>query len=231
MKTMAEIKAGGGFAVPERPDPRDFVEVGGGPPKVATPTTQTVTGPVFTENLPLTPPLRVKVASLSSAVWKAPSEIVPGGAESGIFDDRHAARLLERDGVPFEGETVVRFLTAEKAVHFFLDGSARIVTWWGVEGFGPEVELPRYYSVSCRCETPRSRVCALWSPKTGHSSALYKDACVALGRLPRKGDNLTPAKLYAGGRAYVAEVGVVRTDRKGNARTPWSKITGLVGLA
>src|SRR5262249_27481711 len=120
------------------------------------------------------------------------------------------------DGQPFDGETVVEFVSAGKPIHFFNERNAvrrssRIVAWFRIIEFDGAL-LPRYYPVICQCDRPAVNTeCKLWRPKGGRSN-LHIDAAVALGRLPKRGDKLVPARLFTG-KLFRAEVATVELDR------------------
>lgn len=151
--------------------------------------------------------------------------------EVGVYDDPHAPTLLTRDGVPFEGETRVEFVSAGAPIHFFVERkaarqSSRIVARWRAIEFEGQ-ELPGYYPVFCECERPAiNSECTPWKPKGGRSN-LHGDAAVALGRLPRNGDKLIPSRLFRG-KVFKAAVRVVKTDRNGKPRPPecWHSCLG-----
>ncbi len=141
-------------------------------------------------------------------------------AESGIFvgDEFH---FLTRDGRPFEGETRVQFLSARGPFHFF-GASARhtdprfVVKFSALDFDG--TTLQRYYPVRCLCLKPRQGTdCTSWRVK-GSRSGLCQDGAVALGRLPQRGDNLDPRRLFAG-RIFRGVVAVVKTGQHRDPRT------------
>ncbi len=138
--------------------------------------------------------------------------------EVGVYDDPHAPRLLSSDdGTPFEGETIVEFISAGNPIHFFderkvAQPSSRIVAYFCAVGF-KRAELPRYYPVICACGRPIPNTeCTRWKPKGGRSH-LFRDAAVALGRLPKKGEKLVPSKLFQR-KLFLAHVEIVKSDRK-----------------
>jgi hypothetical protein len=156
--------------------------------------------------------------------------------ELGVYDDPHAPVLLSSGDRPLEGETLVELVSAGPPIHFFDERklatrSSRIVARFrAVEFYGEQ--LPRYYPVICECERPvLNTECKSWKPKGGRSS-LHRDASVALGRLPRKGDRLLPSKLFRN-KLFRAEIFVVRQNRKGESlpRSQWhSRLGRLIAL-
>src|SRR4030095_14523970 len=138
--------------------------------------------------------------------------------EVGVYDDPHAPTLLSKDGIPFEGETLVEFVSAGAPIHFFderkaAQRSSRIVALFRAVEFDG-VELPRYYPVRCLCEKPYPNTeCKPWKPKGGRSS-LFGDAAIALGRLRKNGESLIPLRLFRK-KLFKAEVSVVISDRSG----------------
>lgn len=156
--------------------------------------------------------------------------------EPGVYDETFTPVLLARDGLPFEGETLVEFVASTLPIHFFDDRNAsrrssRMVVCFRAVAFDGLV-VPRYYPVICLCDRPaQNGECRNWKPK-GFRSNLCRDASIALGRLVRRGDKLTPKRLFAG-KLFSAEAEIVRTDRhrKLLPQPLWhSKLGRLTGL-
>ena len=149
--------------------------------------------------------------------------------------------LLTADGKPFEGETRVQLRGVVEPFHFFHGGGSkpgdpRLIVEWEPLDF-PGKTLKRYYPVRCKCGRTSGN-CRDWTPK-GARSGLCQDASVALGRLPRHGDQLHPKRLFEG-RIFRALIGVVKTGQHRDPRTGkqeilpecawYSKISRLVVL-
>jgi hypothetical protein len=157
--------------------------------------------------------------------------------EVGVYDDPQAPTLLSKDGIPFEGETLVEFVSAGAPIHFFderkaAQRSSRIVAWFRAIEFDRQ-QLPRYYPVICTCDKPHMNTeCKQWRPKKGARSNLGGDAAIALGRLPKNGESLKPSSLFRN-KLFKADVAVVRSDRSGKPLPPprWhSKLGSLTKL-
>jgi hypothetical protein len=161
------------------------------------------------------------------------------GDESGTFQGEELHLLRNPDGKPFEGETRVQLIRVVGAKHFFLGGTtdARLVLEWEPLDF-PGMLIRGYHAVLCECSKRTGMSCLKWNTK-GAGSRFCRDASVALGRLPKKREALSPERLFAG-RIFRADIHVVRTSQYRDPRTRkpeilpesnwYSKIARLVAV-